>query len=179
MTYFKTKDVAAITIFAALWGVLNSLISPIFFQIFHMPFLCDLIGFASIILAIWYVRKIGTATMVGFIATIINFMLLPTAIHFLGFTAASIVFDVLAFTAGYKRMFEKKLLGSISLFTISVSSAAFAGFLIAFFFMTPTALQNWGGTLGWAGLHATGGVLGGALGVILMNALISRGIQHT
>jgi len=178
MTYFKTKDIAAITIFAALWGVLNSLISPIFFQIFHLPFLCDLIGFASIILATWYVRKIGTATMVGFIATIINFMLLPTAIHFLGFTATSIVFDVLAFTVGYKRMFEKKLVGSISLFTISVSSAAFAGFLIAFFFMTPTALRNWGGTLGWAGLHATGGVLGGVLGIILMNALALRGIQQ-
>jgi hypothetical protein len=179
MTYFKTKDVAAITIFAALWGVLNSLVSPIFFQLFRLPFLCDLIGFASIIIATWYVRRLGTATVVGFIATIINFIFLPTATHFLGFTAASIAFDVLAFAAGYKRMFEKRLVGSISLFAISVLSSAIAGFLIAFFFMTPVALQNWGGMLGWAGLHAVGGVLGGALGVTLMNALALRGIQHS
>jgi len=176
-TCFKTKDIAAITVFAALWGVLNSLISPIFFQIFHLPFMCDLIGFSSIILATWYVRKLGTATMVGIIATIINFIFMPTAMHFLGFTAASVVFDILAFIIGHKRMFNKKLVGSISLFTISVLSAATAGIIIAFFFMTPAALKNWGGTLGWAGLHAVGGVIGGTIGVVLMNALILRGIQ--
>ncbi len=178
MPYFKTKDVAAITIFAALWGVLNSLISPVFFQLFHLPFLCDLIGFAAIIVATWYVRRLGTATVVGFIATIINFIFVPTAIHFLGFTAASIAFDVLTFLVGYKRMFAKRLLGSISLFAISVLSAAVAGLLIATFFMTPAALQNWGGVAGWAGLHAVGGVLGGAIGVALMNALALRGIPH-
>jgi len=177
MSHFKTKDVAAITVFAALWGVLNSLISPIFFQIFHLPFMCDLIGFSSIILATWYVRKLGTATMVGAIATIINFILLPTATHFLGFTAASAVFDFLTFIVGYKQMFKKKLLGSISLFIISVISAAVAGFLIAFFFMAPAALNKWGGILGWAGLHAVGGILGGALGITLMNALSLRGIS--
>ncbi len=178
MTYFKTKDIAAITIFAALWGVMNSLLSPIFFQLFRLPFLCDLIGFVAIILATWYVRRLGTATVVGLIATIINFIFLPTAIHFLGFTAASIAFDVLAFVAGYNRMFTKRLIGSIGLFAISVLSAAVAGFLIATFFMTPMALQNWGGVLGWAGLHAIGGVLGGAIGVTLMNALALRGIPH-
>jgi len=178
MPYFKTKDVAAITIFAALWGVLNSLISPIIYQIIHLPFMCDLIGFTAIIVATWYVRRLGTATMVGFIATIINFIFVPTAIHFLGFTAASIAFDALAFLVGYKRMFAKRLVGSISLFAISVLSAAVAGLLIATFFMTPTALQNWGGVAGWAGVHAVGGVLGGAIGVALINALALRGITH-
>jgi len=179
MAYFKTKDIAAITIFAALWGVLNSLISPIFFQIFHLPFLCDLIGFASIILATWYVKRLGTATMVGVIATIINFIFLPTAMHFLGFTTASIAFDILAFMVGYKRMFEKKLVGSISLFAISVFSAAVAGLIIGVFFMESIILQRWGGMLVWAGLHAAGGVLGGVLGVTLMNALILRGIHSS
>jgi len=150
VTHFRTQDVAAITVFAALWGILNPLISPVMFQVFNIPFTCDLIGFASIILATWYVRKIGTATIVGFIATIINFILLPAAIHFLGFTAASIAFDVLAFIVGYKRLFDKKLSGSICLFTISVFSAALAGMIIGFFFMTPIALQRWGGKIGRA-----------------------------
>ena len=176
MAYFRTRDLAGITIFAALWGVLNVTVSPAFFQVFHLPFCCDLIGFSALILAVWWTRKLGAATFVGFIALIINMIVRPTALHFFGFFAASIVFDVLAFFIGYKRLFEKRLLGSTSLFTISVLSAAVAGVIIGSFFMLPTALTRWGGVLGWAGLHAVGGVIGGAIGVTLMNALTARGI---
>jgi hypothetical protein len=42
--------------------------------------------------------------------------------------------------------------------------------------MVPTALQRWGGVLVWVGLHTIGGVIGGAIGVSLMNALVIRGI---
>ena len=177
MPYFGTRDIAGIAIFAALWGVLNVTLSPIFFQLFHLPFLCDLIGFASITLACWWVRKIGTATFVGVIATIVNFMFRPTAMHFLGFMAASIVFDVLTFASGYERLFKRRILGSIILVAISIISAAVAGFIIGSFFMAPKALQRWGGVLGWAGLHAIGGVIGGVVGVSLMNALEIRGIS--
>jgi len=176
MTYFTARDIAGITIFAALWGILNATLSPVFFRIFHLPFLCDLIGFASIILAVWWVEKIGTATSVGIIATIINFMFRPTAMHFLGFLATSIVFDLLSFASGYTRLFEQRILGSILLTAISIASAAVAGLLIGVFFMSPTSLQRWGGVLGWAGLHSIGGIIGGIVGVFLMNALISRGV---
>jgi len=176
MTYFKTRDIAGIAIFAALWGVLNVTLSPAFFRLFHLPFLCDLIGFASLTLAVWWVRKIGTATLVGIIATIVNFMFRPTAMHFLGFTAASIVFDVLSFVSGYERLFKRRILGSIILTAISIVSAAVAGIIIGSFFMAPKALQRWGGVLGWAGLHAIGGIIGGIVGVFLMNALAIRGI---
>jgi hypothetical protein len=174
--YFGTRDLAGITIFAALWGVLNATISPIFFQVFHLPLWCDLVGFAAIILAAWYVRKIGAATLVGVIATIINFAFRPEAYHFFGFTAASIVFDVLSSFIGHKRIFEKRLLGSLSLFAISVFSAAVAGLIIGAFFLVPAVLQTWGGILGWAGLHAIGGAIGGIVGVSLTNALTARGI---
>lgn len=174
--YFGTRDLAGITIFAALWGVLNVTISPIFFQVFHLPFWCDLVGFAAIILAVWYVRKIGAATLVGLIATIINFMFRPEAYHFFGFTTASIVFDVLTSFIGHERMFQKRLLGSLSLFAVSVVSAAIAGLIIGAFFLAPAVLQTWGGILSWAGLHAIGGVIGGAVGVSLTNALTARGI---
>lgn len=177
MTYFKTRDVAGITVFAALWGVLNPIISPVFFQFFHLPFLCDLIGFATIILVVWFVRKVGTATLTGIIATILNLTIRPDLTNFLGFTAASIVFDVLAYLIGYKVLFRKRLLGSFCLFTISVFSATVAGIIIGSFFMDPILLQRWGGILIWAGLHAVGGVLGGVLGVTLINALTLRGIQ--
>ena len=176
MVYFGTRDLTGITIFAALWGVLNAMISPVFFRLFHLPFLCDLIGFAALILAVWWVRKLGTATFVGFIATIINFMFRPDAVHFFGFTAASILFDVIASLTGYRRLFEKKLLGSTILFALSVFSAAAAGLIIGTFFMEPGPLQRWGGILAWSGLHAIGGVIGGTIGVTLINALTARGI---
>ena len=135
-----------------------------------------MIGFASLTLAIWWVRKIGTGTLVGFIATIINFMFRPDAFHFLGFTVASIVFDVLASLLTFKQMFHKRFLVSGVLFFLSAFSAAIAGLIIGTFFLVPAALQRWGGVLAWAGLHAVGGVIGGAIGVSLINALISRGI---
>ena len=177
MPYFAIRDLAGITIFAALWGVLNVTVSPIFFQVFHLPFCCDLIGFSAIILAVWYVRKIGTATFVGCIATIINFMFRPTAFHFFGFTAACIIFDVLVSLFGYNHLFEKRFLGSIFLFAVSVFSAAVAGLFIGSFFMPLAALTRWGGVLGWAGLHAIGGLIGGAVGVSLTNGLIARGVS--
>lgn len=176
VAYFDTRDLAGISIFAALWGVLNVTISPAFFQIFHLPFACDLIGFSALILAVWWSRKIGTATFVGLIALIINMTVRPTALHFFGFFAASIAFDVLTFLSGYKRLFEKRFVGSIALFIISVFSAAFAGLVIGSFFMPSLALVQWGGVLGWAGLHAAGGVIGGTISIIIINALSLRGV---
>ena len=176
LTHFRTRDLAGISIFAALWGVLNVTISPAFFQIFHLPFACDLVGFSALILAVWWSRKFGTATFVGLIALIINLIARPTALHFLGFFAASILFDILTFVSGYNRLFEKRLIGSIILFIISVLSASFAGLVIGSFFMAAPALIQWGGVLGWAGLHAIGGIIGGGIGVTIMNALSIRGL---
>ena len=176
MAYFSTRDLAGISIFAALWGVLNVTMSPAFFQIFHLPFACDLIGFSALILALWWSRKMGTATFVGFVALIINLIVRPTALHFFGFLAASVVFDLLAFASGYNRLFERRFTGSIILFTISVTSAAFAGLVIGSFFLAPSVLTQWGGVLVWSGLHAVGGVIGGAIGVTIMNALSIRGL---
>lgn len=176
LVYFQTRDLAGIVIFAALWGVLNITISPAFFQMFHLPFACDLIGFSALILASWWTRKLGTATFVGLIALIINMMVRPAALQFFGFFAASIVFDLLTFFSGYKRIFRKRLAGSITLFAVSVFSAAVAGLIIGLFFMPPQVLTSWGGMAGWAGLHAVGGIIGGAVGVTLMNALTVRGL---
>jgi hypothetical protein len=99
----------------------------------------------------------------------------PTALHFFGFFAASVVFDILIFLSRYRRL-EQRLVGSTILFASSVFSAAIAGLIIGSFFMQPPALSQWGGILGWAGLHAIGGVIGGIIGVTLTNALSVRHI---
>ena len=40
--------------------------------------------------------------------------------------------------------------------------------------MAGPALTNSGGVIGWAGLHAVGGVIGGVIGTSLVSALIAR-----
>jgi hypothetical protein len=176
MTYFNTRDVAAISICAALWGVLNTIFAPVFFRMFGLPFLCDIIGFSVLILAAWWIRKFGAITIIGLIATAINFAL-GGGIHFIGFTAASIFFDFATRLIGYNNSFRRSAFAVVSMMAVSISSAAFAGYLIGTFFMAGPALINWGGVLGWAGLHTVGGVIGGAIGTFLILALSTRKVM--
>jgi hypothetical protein len=179
MTYFQSRDIAVIAIFSGLWGVLNSIFSPIVFQMFGLPILCDMIGFAVLILTVWWTRKFGAATAVGLIATVINFVFNPGGVHFLGFTVASIVFDIAAKLIGYDRSFKNSLFATVSMLPVSVLSAAVAGLNIGTFFMAAPALARWGGVLGWAGLHAAGGVIGGIIGIVLVTGLTTRGVLRT
>jgi hypothetical protein len=179
MTYFSTREVAAITMFAALWGVLSSIFAPIVFQISGLPILCDMIGFAVLILSAWWIRKLGAVTTVGLIATVVNFVFNPSGFHFLGFTAASVIFDITAWLIGYDRCFRKPLSVAVSMFSVSILSAAVAGLIIGMFFMVAPALTRWGGVLGWAGLHAAGGVIGGFIGITLVTGLSARGVRRT
>jgi hypothetical protein len=178
LSYLNSRTVASIAIFAALWGVLNSIFAPLVFQVFGLPILCDMIGFTVLTLTVWWTRKFGAATMVGLIATIVNFIFNPGGVHFLGFAAASIVFDVVAKLIGYDRCFKKPLFVTVTMLPVSVLSAATAGLIIGTFFMTAPALAKWGGALGWAGLHAVGGVIGGFIGIVLITGLATRGVQR-
>jgi len=174
MTYFNTRNVAAIAICAALWGVLNSIFAPLFFSMTHLPFFCDLIGFSVLTLAAWWIRKFGAITTVGLLATVINFALVPGAVHFLGFTVASIFFDVTISLVGFNKPFSKKAYTVASVMPISIVSAALAGYIIGTFFMAGPALASMGGVLGWAGLHTIGGIVGGAIGTSLVTGLDAR-----
>ena len=176
MPYYNSREIAVIALLAALWGILNSIFSPIVFAMFQLPILCDMIGFSVLPLTVWWVRKLGAATMVGLISTAINFIFNPAGVFFLGFTAASVVFDTLAWLVGYDVYFKRSSLTAISLFSISVLSAAVAGLIIGTYFMPAPALANWGGVLGWAGLHAIGGVIGGFIGIALVTGLVARGL---
>jgi hypothetical protein len=176
MTYFNSRDIAAIALCAALWGVLNSIFSPIVFSITHLPLLCDLIGFTVLTVVAWWIRKAGAITAIGLIATIINFILNPQALTFLGFTAAAFVFDLISSIVGFNFFFKKAANTITMAIVISTLSAAVAGFIIGSFFMAGPALSLWGGVAGWAGLHSVGGVIGGTIGATLVAALNSRKI---
>jgi hypothetical protein len=173
VSYFNTREIAAIALCAALWGVLNAILSPIFFRMFGLPFLCDLIGFSVLILAAWWIRKFGAITLIGIIATTINFAL-GGGIQFLGFTAASIFFDLATRLIGYNFSSKKPVFLVVKLMLVSILSAAIAGYLIGVFFMAGPVLVKAGGVIGWASLHAIGGVLGGIIGTFLIFALNKR-----
>ena len=178
MTYFNTRETAAITMFAALWGVLSSIFAPIVFRMFGLPILCDMIGFAVLILSVWWIRKLGAVTAVGLIATVVNFVFNPSGFHFLGFAAASILLDVITRLVGYDRCFKNSLFTTVSMLSVSVLSAAVAGLIIGTFFMVAPALARWGGVLGWTGLHAVGGVTGTFIGITLVTGLSIRGVRR-
>jgi hypothetical protein len=176
MTYFHTRDVAAIAICGALWGVLNVLFAPNFFRATGMPFLCDLIGFAVLILGAWWIRKLGAVTIVGLIATAIN-IALGGGVQFLGFTVAAVFFDLVVAGIGYQRAFKKPAHTTASMMLVAVASAAVAGAIIGAVFMVGVPLlAKWGGIAGWAGLHMIGGVIGGFIGTTVVLALKKRRI---
>jgi len=161
----EADDAAVIAVSAAFWSVLNATLAPLFWQLTRLPIFCDLIAMISLTVAVWWVRKLGTATLVGLLATVLNFILRPGAIHFLGFTAASAVFDALTRAAGYRRCFSGGA-GPALLAALGTASTWVAGLIIGAFFMSGSVPLAW-----FSALHALGGLLGSLLGISLVKAL--------
>ena len=175
MFYFTTRDITAITMCAALWGVLSAYFAPVFWKATHLPFFCDMLGIVLLILVMWWVGKFGAITTTGIIATIITLMLYPIGTQFLGFTAASVVFDVLTRLIGIQKSPEKSALRLISVFLTALASTAVAGFIIGSLFMDPGVLLTvFGGVTFFVVLHVVGGAIGGTIGLTLIKALSIR-----
>ncbi len=171
--YFTSKDIGAIVLSSVFWFILNITITPIFWQITRLPFLCDMIGIIALMLAIWWIRKIGTATMVGIITTLLTLLFRPAALQMIGFAIASILFDFLIKIFGYERCF-KKILGWICLVLISILSTFIAGLIIGKFFMT---FPNIIAIIIFAILHSIGGIIVAIIGIIIIEALKRRKIE--
>jgi hypothetical protein len=139
-----------------------------------MPFLCDLLAFSSLIIIVWWTRKLGAASLTGLIVSILTIVLRPTAFQMLGFIVASILFDILTRGVGYKRLLEHRLVGSAILVLISLLCGGVAGAIIGSFFMGFKTLVA---VLTFSGLHALGGLIGGVLGVVLVRALMTRKVS--
>ena len=97
-----------------------------------------------------------------------NFALRPGAIHFLGFTAASLVFDFSTKALGYKRYFS---LGGLPAVAIAVFSTWIAGLIIWGMFIPTRDIVI------FPLLHAVGGLIGSVLGLVIVKGLEIRGIS--
>jgi hypothetical protein len=169
-----TREVTAVAVCAALWAVLNALISPLFWQVTQMPFLCDLLAFAALILVAWWTKRFGAASLTGVVFGVLSSILRPGAFFNLAFVVAAIAFDFLTRAVGYDRMFNKPLVGSFAGILISVVCAGLAGLIIGALFMSFTTFPA---ILTFAGLHAIGGMIGGAVGAGMVTTLKARRIE--
>lgn len=169
MPYFSTRDIVAIVICAALWTVLNTTLSPVFWAATHLPFLCDFLAFASLILVTWWTRKLGAASLTGLLVTLLTLAFRPGATQMIGFAVASIAFDILTRTVGYRNCLDKPLPTVVGLVSFSTICAGIAGSITGSLFMNPKPVITI-----FAGLHATGGFIGGITGLILIGALKTR-----
>jgi len=178
LAYFNTKQLAAISMSAALWAILNVLVAPAFWNLTHLPILCDLIGVSLFILTAWWAGKLGSVALMGGVTTVLNLTLQPGSFHFLGFTVASIVFDAGLYFAGYDKAFGKGIKTWVITLGLSLVSTLIAGILIGSLFMAPAFLVNtYGGVAFFAALHGVGGLCGGALGMIIVEGVSRRGIS--
>ncbi len=173
MSHLTTKDISIISIMAAFWAIINALISPIFWRLTHLPFFCDLLALISLSLTLWWTRKLGSATAVGIIATLLNFVFRPGAFFFLGFTMASVIFDIIVYLIRYDRVFNSNL-GYILLIVSGMLSTWIAGLIIGNYFMGFKAIQA---KLMFSFLHSLGGLIGSILGVVFIKALEARKIK--
>jgi len=169
MTYFKTRDIVAIVMCTAFWGALNLTFAPLIWQMTHLPFTCDLLGFITLTLATWWTRRFGAASLTGLLVAGLTLGLRPNALYMFGFIAASIFFDILTRLVGYHNSLDKPLPSIVSIISFSTICAGLAGLIIGRFFLEfPVALE-W-----FAGLHAVGGFIGGVVGVTIIRALVAR-----
>lgn len=180
MPYFNSREIAAISLSAALWAVFNWLVSPVFWQLIHLPILCDMIGVTVLIVTLWWTRKPGAGTTMGLIATVLNFIFRPGAFHFFGFTVACAFFDIASHLIGYGNMLDRGMMSHLSLVALSVASTTMAGLIIGSFFMNPGFLASaFGGVLFFAFIHGGGGLIGGILGIVIIKGLESRQVVPT
>lgn len=175
MPYFSTRDLAAISLSSAIWAVINWLVSPIFWQLTHLPVLCDMLGISTLIVTAWWVRKPGSIAFVGLVATVLNFILRPDANQFLGFTVASIFFDVVISLLSYDLAVEGGMRSNVILFSVSGIASTIAGFIIGNLFLNPGLLASMFGTAYvFALIHGAGGLAGSLIGIALIRGLESR-----
>jgi len=178
MQKFNTKELTAITLLASIWAVINAIVGPAFWNLTHLPILCDMLGVATLSLTIWWVRKPGASIIVGLIATLISFIMNPGGVQFLGFTGATFVFEAITLVMGHKRVLENGYMGWGLLLLASVAATTTAGVIIATFFLNPNFLASaFGGVMVFSGIHGAGGAIGSALGVLLIKALEARNIN--
>lgn len=145
--HFRTLDIALVSVFCALWIVLNYVLGPFSFQLLGLPVFHDFAVFFTLLMVTWTTGRFGTSLLVGIVGSPVAVLLAPQiAGPMVGFSVSALVFDMMMSANHHKIRISVR---SLTIAVIATVMSAFvAGLLIGLFF-TPsttfeTALTFWG-----------------------------------
>ena len=170
--HFKTVDVAFVSVFSALYIVMNLTLGPLSFQLLGLPILHDIGIFFTLLLVTWITGRLGAAIAVAFIGTAIAILLgAPPLI--IGFAASAIIFDLVLIATHHKIRNTVKGLAAPAAATLV--SAYVAGVLIGVLFMSNGV--QWALTI-WGGWHLVGGVVAVAITLPIIAGLERANVRR-
>jgi len=159
-------NIALISVFSALWVVLNLTIAPLGFAIFHLPVVHSLIIFLMLILVTWATSQYGAASVVSIIGSVIVVLANPQVLPVLGFVPAAFLFD-LALLLNHHNVNLK--LRNISLIILSSIACAYVAAFVNGLVILNLALMF---TLTvWAGWNVLGGIIGVVIALPIVGGL--------
>ncbi len=123
-TYFATIDLAYISIFSALWIILNYTIAPLSFTLTRLPVIHNFVAFFIVLLVTWVTGKFGAAAFVGVVGSIIV-LLIGGPLPVVGFAAATVLFDLLMGLSRHR--ISTKVRSIIVTVVATITAAYFAG----------------------------------------------------
>ena len=170
--HFTTQDIALISIFSALWIVLNYYAAPLSFQLLHLPVGHGILVFLTLLLVTWATGKYGAASAVGIIGSTIV-LLAGGPLPVLSFAVTSLLFDVIL-TATHHELKIKPY--NISIAVLATAIAAYTAGIITGVFILNQQLQY--STTVWGGWTLLGGIIGAAVTLPLIGVLEKANVKR-
>lgn len=159
-------NIALISIFSALWVVLNLTIAPLGFAIFHLPVVHSLIIFFMLVLVIWATGQYGAASAVSIIGSAIVVLANPQVLPVLGFIPAAFLFDLVLLINHHRVNLKAVNIGIVVLATVV---CAFVAAVVNGIVILNLALMF---TLTvWAGWNVLGGIIGVVIALPVVGVL--------
>jgi hypothetical protein len=155
-------NIALISIFSALWVVLNLTVAPISFRLTGLPVIHSILIFFILLLVTWATNQFGASTLVGIIGSVIV-LLAGGPLPVLGFILAAITFDLIFLINHHRVSFKPVSLGIAILATVV---AAFCASIANFLLVSPAFA-----IIVWAGLVIIGGLIGIVLALPIVGVL--------
>jgi hypothetical protein len=170
-THFTTTNVALISIFSALWIVLNLTIAPLGFQLTRVPIVHGIISLFILLLSSWATSRYGAASAVGMVGSVIV-LLAGGPLPVLGFAAASLLFDVVLVLNHH--IISLKTVNIAVSVAATVVSSYFAGVLNGIVILNQTPIFA---VTVWAAWTTTGGIIGLAIALPIIAALEKANVK--
>jgi hypothetical protein len=168
---FTTQEIALISIFSALWIILNYYVAPLSFQLLHLPVGHGILVFFTLLLVAWASGKYGTASTVGIIGSTIV-LLAGGPLPVLSFAIASLLFDIILVACHHKLKTKPYSMG-IAVLATAVS--AYTAGIITGIFILNQQLQ-FAATV-WGGWTLLGGILGATITLPVIGVLEKANVK--